>query len=309
MSANYDVLIVGAGPAGLTAGLYASRARVRTCCLERLSPGGQAALTARVENYPGVDVPLSGLELCQRMEKQARAFGLEIIREEARCVTISGGGITVDGTGGPLRSVALIVASGARSAPLGVPGEMELMGRGVSYCATCDGPFFKDQEVAVVGGGDAALDEALFLTRFCKKVYVIHRRDEFRAIKLLVERASGSERIEMATSTVVEKIIGTGGVEAIEVRNLKTNRVYRIPVAGVFLYVGLSPNTQFLPGTVRTDEKGYVITDGDMRTSVQGIFAAGDVRSKSLRQISTAVGDGAMAAMSAARYLESMVAK
>jgi thioredoxin reductase (NADPH) len=309
MSVNYDVLIVGAGPAGLTAGLYASRARVRACCLERLSPGGQAALAARVENYPGVGEPVSGLELCRRMEKQARAFGLEIISEEARCVTISGNDITVAGTGGSVRSSALIVASGARSTPLGVPGEKELMGRGVSYCATCDGPLFKDQEVAVVGGGDAALDEALFLTRFCKKVHVIHRRDEFRAIKLLVERASGNERIEMVKYSVVEKIIGTEGVEAIEVRDLRTNRVYGIPVAGVFLYVGLSPNTQFLPDTVKIDERGYVITDEDMRTSVEGIFAAGDVRNKSLRQISTAVGDGATAAMSAVRYLECLLAK
>jgi thioredoxin reductase (NADPH) len=243
------------------------------------------------------------------MEKQARAFGLEIISEEARCVTISGNDITVAGTGVSVRSSALIVASGARSTPLGVPGEKELMGRGVSYCATCDGPLFKDQEVAVVGGGDAALDEALFLTRFCKKVHVIHRRDEFRAIKLLVERASGNERIEMVKYSVVEKIIGTEGVEAIEVRDLKTNRVYGIPVAGVFLYVGLSPNTQFLPDTVKIDERGYVITDEDMRTSVEGIFAAGDVRNKSLRQISTAVGDGATAAMSAVRYLECLLAK
>lgn len=305
MSTNYDMLIIGAGPAGLTAGLYGCRARVRACCLERLATGGQAALTARVENYPGFDEPVSGLELCQRMEKQARAFGLEIISGEAQSVAVSDDEIVVEATGGSMRCFALVVASGARSTELGVPGEREFLGRGVSYCATCDGPFFKDQEVAVVGGGDSALEEAVFLTRFCKKVYVIHRRDQFRAVKLLVERVVRNERIELVKHSVVEKILGSRGVEAVEVRGLKSKSISRIPVSGVFLYVGLSPNTRFLPAAVKTDKTGYVITDEEMRTSVRGIFAAGDVRSKSLRQISTAVGDGATAAMSAVRYLES----
>lgn len=306
MFTNCDMVIIGAGPAGLTAGLYASRARVHVCCLERLSPGGQAALTARVENYPGVDEPISGLELCRRMEKQARSFGLEIIRDEAQGVKTSGGKIVVQGAEASLKSSALIVASGTRSAQLGVPGERELTGRGVSYCATCDGPLFRDAEVAVVGGGDSALEEAFFLTRFCKKVYVIHRREKFRAVKLLVDRVVGSERIELVREAVVERIVGSAGVEAIDVKDLKSGETTRIPVSGVFLYVGLSPNTGFLPDTVRMDERGYVITDDEMRTSVPGIFAAGDVRRKSLRQISTAVGDAAVGAMSAVRYLESL---
>ncbi|MCX5799821.1 MAG: thioredoxin-disulfide reductase [Candidatus Eisenbacteria bacterium] len=304
MSTNYEMLIIGAGPAGMTAGLYASRARVRVCCFERLSPGGQAALTARVENYPGIEDPISGIELCRRMEKQARSFGLEIVSQEVESVSLAGGEIVVEGGVGSLRSAALIVASGARSAELGVPGEREFFGKGVSYCATCDGPLFKDQEVAVLGGGDSALDEALFLTRFCRKVYLVHRRDEFRAVKLLVERVVGNEKIELVKHSVVERIVGSEGVEAVEVRDLNSGVVRRIAVSGVFLYVGLYPNTEFLRGAVRCDERGYVVTDEDMGTSVRGIFAAGDVRRKSLRQISTAVGDGAVAAMSAVRYLE-----
>jgi len=305
MSTNYDVLIIGAGPAGLTAGLYASRARVRTCCLERLpSPGGQAALTGIVENYPGIDEPVAGLELCRRMERQARSFGLEIISEEARNVTISDDEIVVHDAGGSIRSSALIVASGTRSALLGIPGEMDFLGKGVSYCATCDGPLFRDQEVAVVGGGDSALDEALFLTKFCKKVHLIHRRAEFRAVKVLVERVTSNERIELIKHSEVKKIIGTASVEAIEVKDAESDEVRQIAVSGVFLYVGLSPNTEFLRGIVETDDDGYIETDEDMGTSVRGIFAAGDARHKSLRQIATAVGDGALAAMSAARYLE-----
>jgi len=305
MPTDYDMIIVGAGPAGLTAGLYASRARVKTCCIERLSPGGQAALTARVENYPGIEELITGLELCQRMERQARSFGLEIVRDEVQHLETSREALDVQCASGLRRSRTIVVASGANSAALGVPGEKEFFGKGVSYCATCDGPFFKDLDVAVIGGGDSALDEALFLTRFCRRVYLVHRRAEFRAVKLLVERVAASAKIELVLNAALEKILGAEGVESIEVRDRTAGIARRIPVSGVFLYVGLSPNTGFLPASVRTDQKGYVITDEEMRTSVDCILAAGDVRHKSLRQIATAVGDGALAAMSAVKRLES----
>jgi len=305
---RFDVLIIGAGPAGLTAGLYVSRAGWRAGCLERLSPGGQAALTSRVENYPGLEEPVSGFELCRRMEAQARQFGLELVQDEAESVLPGEGGLVVKTAGGSFGAGAVIVASGARPRELGVPGERELRGKGVSYCATCDGPFFRDQAVAVIGGGDSALEEAVFLARLCRRVYVVHRRDEFRAVKVLVERALNEKRILPVTSSTVTRIVGTETVEAVEVRNVQTGKVDRLEVAGVFLYVGLLPNSEFLAGQVVRDDAGYVITDDEMLTSTPAVFAAGDVRKKSLRQISTAVGDGAIAAMSAVRHLQSLQA-
>ncbi len=301
-----DVLIIGAGPAGLTAGLYVSRARWSCCCVERISPGGQAALTAKVENYPGFEEPVAGFELCKRMENQARRFGLEILQEEVVGIERTGESFTVKSESGAHSARCLIVASGARARELGVPGERELKGKGVSYCATCDGPFFRDQAVAVVGGGDSALEEAIFLARLASKVYLVHRRDEFRAVRLLVERVRDEEKIVMVTSSVLERIVGEGAVQAVEIRDLKSGRSKRLEVSGVFMYVGLLPNSDFLEGVVGLDERGYVVTDEEMRTDVEGVFAAGDVRKKSLRQIATAVGDGAVAAMSAVRYLESL---
>ncbi|KPJ59868.1 MAG: thioredoxin reductase [Latescibacteria bacterium DG_63] len=305
MSANSDVLIVGAGPAGLTAGLYASRAGLRVRCLEKMTAGGTAALTAKVENYPGFDEPISGFDLGQRMEKQARRFGLDIVSGSVDELAVKSNGFDVKTSGGVFAAEAVIVASGTRPVELGVPGEKEFRGRGVSYCATCDGPLFKNSKVAVVGGGDSALEEAAFLTRFCSRVYLIHRRDQFRAVKVLVERARANEKVTLVTHSVVQKIVGTEqGLEGVEVKDLESGSVKTLPVSGVFLYVGISPNTEFLSADTDTDEHGYVITDEEMRTSTKGLFAAGDVRKKSLRQISTAVGDGAVAAMSVVRFLE-----
>jgi len=303
---RFDVLIIGAGPAGLTAGLYASRAGWRAGCLERLAPGGQAALTAVVENYPGFEQPIGGFELCSRMEAQARKSGMELLREEAESLTLSGGGVSVKAASGALDAGAVIVATGARPRELGVPGEKELRGKGVSYCATCDGPLFKGQTVAVIGGGDSALEESLFLARLCSRVYVVHRRHEFRAVKVVVERALSEKKIVPVLGSTVTSIIGTDSVEAVEVRDVASGAPDRLEVAGVFLYVGLLPNSEFLSGQVARDDSGYVITNEEMATSAPGVFAAGDVRRKLLRQISTAVGDGAVAAVSAARYLHGL---
>ncbi len=307
MSAKHDLLIVGAGPAGLTAGLYASRAGLRVRCLEKMSPGGTAALTSRVENYPGFEEPISGFDLGRQMESQARRFGLEIVSEAVDALAAGPDGFEVTTAGGTAKAPAVIVASGTKPRELGVEGEKEFRGKGVSYCATCDGAFFKDNEVVVVGGGDSALEEAVFLTRFCSRVYVVHRRDEFRAVRVLVERARGNEKITFVTRSVVQSIAGSErGVEGVEIKDLESGNVKKLAVSGVFLYVGISPNTEFLPEGIETDEAGYVITDEEMKTSEQGLFAAGDVRRKSLRQIATAVGDGAVAAMSAVKYVEEL---
>ncbi|MBN1504314.1 MAG: thioredoxin-disulfide reductase [Candidatus Eisenbacteria bacterium] len=306
---RFDVLVIGAGPAGLTAGLYVSRAGWRAACLERLAPGGQAALTSRVDNYPGFDEPVSGFELCRRMEAQAKRFGVEVVQGEAQGLAVAAGSVVVRSAEATLRADAVVVASGARPRELGVPGETELRGKGVSYCATCDGPFFRNQAVAVVGGGDSAVEEAMFLARLCSRVYLVHRRDEFRAVKTVVERALNDTKIVPVQSAVVTRIAGTDGVEAVEVRNVSTGATDRLEVAGVFVYVGLLPNSEFLAGQVARDGAGYVITDEDMLTSAPGVFAAGDVRKKSLRQISTAVGDGAIAAMSAVRHLQGLRAQ
>jgi thioredoxin reductase (NADPH) len=306
---RFDVLIIGAGPAGLTAGLYASRAGWKAGCLERLAPGGQAALTSKVENYPGFEEPVSGFELCRKMEAQARQFGLELVQGEAESLSRGGGRVEVKTAGGVLDAGAVIVASGARPRQLGVPGERELRGKGVSYCATCDGPFFRDQAVAVIGGGDSALEEAVFLARLCSRVYLVHRRHEFRAVKVVSDRALSEKKIVPVLASVVTRISGKESVEAVEVRNVETGAADRLDVTGVFLYVGLLPNSEFLAGQVARDDAGYVITDEEMLTSAPAVFAAGDVRKKTLRQISTAVGDGAIAAVSAARYLDGLGAE
>jgi thioredoxin reductase (NADPH) len=301
-----DLIIIGAGPAGLTAGLYACRAKWRACCLERLSPGGQAGLTAKVENYPGFEEPLSGLELARKMEAQARRFGLEIVLDEAKSIQVTESEVSVVGGAGAYAARAAIVASGARARELGVPGEKELRGKGVSYCATCDGPFFRDQAVAVVGGGDSALEEAIFLARLCRKVYLVHRREEFRAVGVLVERIAKEKKIVPVTGSVLERVVGDEAVTGIQVKNVKSGEAEKLDVSGVFLYVGLVPNSELVRDVVHVDGDGYIVTDQDMRTSGRGIFAAGDVRQKGLRQIATAVGDGAVAGMSAVRYLKNL---
>jgi thioredoxin reductase (NADPH) len=302
----YDVIIIGGGPAGLTAGLYNARARLNVLLLERLAPGGQVLTTDWVENYPGFPDGLSGFELMDRMKTQAEKFGLKIQSDEVTKLELSENRKTVLTAGGSLETKAIILCCGATWKRLGVEGEDQLMGKGVSFCATCDGPFYRNQEVAVIGGGDTAVEEAIFLTRFVSKIYLVHRRDKLRATRVLQERAMSQEKIEFIWNSIPMKILGEKGVEAIELRNVKTQAVVRKNVQGVFVFIGTLPNTGLVKGLIRLDENGFVATDDNMQTSVPGVFAAGDIRSKLFRQISTAVGEGAAASYAVEKYLESL---
>ncbi|HDN64777.1 MAG TPA: thioredoxin-disulfide reductase [Methanosarcinales archaeon] len=296
----YDVVIVGAGPAGITAGIYAKRARLSTIVIEKLGVGGQIVLSDSVENYPGFP-EISGYELMQKFEEQARSFDLEV--EDGEVITIQDEGeyklVKADGRDYKTRSV--IIASGAKPSRLGVKGEEDFIGRGVSFCATCDGFFFRDKDIIVVGGGDSAITEALFLSKIVNKVYVAHRRSELRATKILQERAFSNPKIEFVWNSVVEEIIGKDTVEGVVLRDVVTEERARLAVSGVFMYVGLVPNTEFIDAG--KDDAGFILTDEQLATSIPGVFAAGDCRATQLRQVATAVGDGALAAMSAERYL------
>ncbi len=298
-----EVLIVGAGPAGMTAGIYAARAGRRTVLIESELVGGQVAKTAIVENYPGFAEPIEAVELVARMEAQARRFGCQFETGEVTGIDRSAQGLEVKTTIGNFNPGAVIICTGTRPRPLGVEGEERFVGRGISYCAICDGPLFRDQAVAVVGGGDSALAEANYLTRFCSRVYLIHRRDEFRAAKVCQERTRQNPKIELLLSRVVTKFNGTNRLESLEIKDLKNGAVTSLPVAALFIYVGLAPNTAWCQGMLNLDEAGFIITDENLQTSLPGVFAAGDVRRKALRQIATAVGDGALAAMMAHDYL------
>jgi thioredoxin reductase (NADPH) len=304
-----QLIIIGAGPAGLAAALYSARARVRTIILEKLSPGGQVLVTDKVDNYLGFPEGISGFDLVDLMAAHARKFGVEERNGEVQSIGApqGGKGIELNLAGGEiLPADAVIVATGARPNRLGVPGEDALTGRGVSYCATCDGAFFANRVVAVVGGGDSAVQEALFLTRFADKVFLIHRRDELRAAGLLRERALDHPKIEPVWNTVVERIEGENEVTSLAVLNLKTGERGSLSVTGVFIYVGIQPNTGFLADVVERDEQGFIRTDEWMRTSMAGIYAAGDCRSKPLRQIITAAGEGATAAYAVEIFFASM---
>jgi thioredoxin reductase (NADPH) len=303
---DYDIIIVGAGPAGLTAGIYAGRARLKTLLLEKLIHGGQVMTTDLVENYPGFPDGVSGFELSDRMRKQAERFGLAFNTGEVLGLEPGPDGHLLRLEGQELRAGAVIIASGAHYRSLGAPGEKELTGKGVSYCATCDGALYRGETIAVVGGGDTALTDTLFLCRFAQKIHLIHRRDAFRGVTFLQEQIFDQEKkgkVEIHWDTVVHEIMGREAVEALELKNVKTGKQERLPVAGVFIFVGITPNTAWLQGRVPLDEWGFVFTGADMATSIPGIFAAGDVRSKLLRQIATAVGDGATAAFAAGEYL------
>ncbi len=302
----YDLIIIGGGPAGLTAGLYNARARLDVLLLEQFAPGGQVLTTDRVENYPGFPDGISGFELVDKMIAQAKNFGLMIRNEEVVRLELSNEKKIVVTNKGSLETKTIILASGATWKKLGIEGEKLLMGKGVSYCATCDGPFYRDQEVAVIGGGDSAVEEAIFLTRFASRIYLVHRRDRLRAIKLLQERAMAEKKIEFVWDTVPTKILGQNGVEGIELKNVKTGEITRKEVQGVFIFIGMKPNTDFVKGIVKLDENGFITTDDNMETSFPGLFAAGDIRSKQFRQIATAVGEGAEASYSVNRYLESI---
>jgi thioredoxin reductase (NADPH) len=304
----YDVIIVGGGPAGLTAAIYTARARLSTVLIEKLGAGGQAAITDKVENYPGFAEGVSGPELVHNMEEQAKSFGMiaafgEVTRIECRHEDHLKR-VFVDDEPEPFVGLSVIIAAGHEQRKLGVPGESEYTGKGVSYCATCDGAFFRDLTVAVVGGGDVALEDGLFLTRFADKVYIIHRRDRLRATKILQERAFHHRKIDVLFDSVVEEIFGETMVQGIKVRNRKTRALRDLKVDGVFVFIGWNSNLSFLGSLVDTSEDGYIIVDHEMMTSRDGIFACGDCCKKNLKQIVTACGDGATAAFSAQHYVE-----
>jgi len=301
---EHDLIIIGGGPAGLTAGLYAARSRLDVLLLEKLMPGGQAVTTSLVENYPGFQEGISGPDLMARIEQQARRFGLDIEIAQVERVVLEDGRKKIVADDREYVAKALIVASGAQPRLLDVPGEKELKGRGVSYCATCDGAFFRGKEVAVVGGGDSAVEEAVYLTKFAEKVFIIHRRDQLRAAKMVQERALQHDRVEVLWDNVVTRINGEQQVRSVDVKNVKTGQESRLDVAGVFMYVGVTPHTDFFDFPIDRDDGGFLVTDPDMQTSAEGIYAAGDVRSKPFRQIVNATGEGAVAAYAAEKYLE-----
>ena len=300
---SFDVIIVGGGPAGLAAGLYAARMNLNAVLVERGPLGGQLLNTELIEDYPGFESIL-GVELSEKMGTHARKFGLDI-REFKSVATIEAGQgrerVVRLEDGAELRAPAVIMAAGGLPRKLGVPGETEFAGRGVSYCAVCDGAFFKGEELAVVGGGDAALEEADFLTRYAGKVVVIHRRNEFRAQPILQERARANPKIEFILNAQVKEIGGNGKVEA--VRYVQDGAEKQLPVGGVFIFIGFNPNSGILRVHVDHDPSGYILTDRDMRTSVEGIWAVGDVRVQLTKQIATAVGDGTTAAVAASQYV------
>lgn len=298
----WDVVIIGGGPAGLAAAVYSARGGLSTLIVERGLFGGQIFNTAHVENYPGFPGGLSGPEISQRLEEQAREFGAETLLAEVLEVELKGDPKVITTSEGEIRGHTIIVASGAGARKLGVDGEDRLIGAGVSYCATCDGAFYRGKKVAVVGGGDSAVEEALFLTRFAEEVHLIHRRASLRAAKILQDRAFSNPKIKFHWNSVVTEIIGEMKVERLRLQDTD-GRTSELPVDGIFIYVGQTPYTHFLRGQLPVNQRGYLVADETTETPVPGVFAAGDVREKVLRQVVTAVADGAVAAVMAEKYL------
>ena len=306
MAKTTDVIVVGAGPAGLTAALYTGRARLETIVLEKMGPGGQLLNTELIEDYMGFK-SITGQEMATVFEEHALEFGAQIEYGTVTEIYVDGHEkVVLTEEGDEYRAKAVIVCSGGVARKLGVPGELEFAGKGVSYCAICDGAFFKEQVLAVVGGGDSAVEEATFLTRYASQVLLIHRRDEFRAQKVLLERALAQEKIKPILSTIVEEIGGSKLVEWIRVRDLKTGETRQIPAGGVFVYVGFSPNSGLFRDPIDKDEMGFIKTDDKMETSIPGVFVAGDVRVQFVRQITNAVGDATVAAIAATKWLEAL---
>lgn len=298
----YDVVIIGGGPSGLTAAIYTSRARLSTLLIEKAGCGGQMAITDWLENYPGFNGGVNGFDLAMKLEAQAKEFGSELVYDEV--VDIEDGEVKkIITTNNTYEAKTVIVAAGTKVKQMGIPGEEKFIGRGVSFCATCDAPFFKDKNVLVVGGGDSAIQEAIYLAKFAKNVTVIHRRDKLRAAKILQERLFSIKNVNVMYDTVPEEVIGDEVVEKVKLLNVKTNQRQDLEVNGIFVFIGLLPNTLFV-SKLAQDESGYIITDEDMNTSIPGIFACGDIRKKKLRQVVTAASDGAQAAISAQHYLE-----
>lgn len=302
----YDLIIIGAGPAGLTAGLYAGRARLKTLILEKLSCGGQILLTEKVENYPGFPDGISSSDLMGNMEEQVRKLGVKISDEEVERLEKNSPAWRINTVNNQYEAKAVIIAVGSIPKSLGVEGEKRLIGKGVSYCATCDGPLYRNKTVAVVGGGDTAAEEALFLSRFASKVFLIHRRVQLRAAQILAQRLSENAKIAPVWNSTLKEITGNNKVEGIIIKDVNSQKEESVFCDGVFIYVGRAPDTAFLGNLVQLDEHGHIIADSQMRASVSGIFAAGDCCRKIFRQVVTACADGAIAAYSVQQYLEGM---
>jgi len=305
----YDTIIIGGGPAGLTAGLYTARANLKTLLIEGATTVSQITTTDLMENFPGMPEGINGYELVQLFRKQAEKFGTEIIAADVTSLAReqrNGLEVWKVTAGSDYHAISIIAATGATWRKIGVPGEETFIGRGVSYCATCDGPFYRNKEVIVIGGGDTALQEAIFLTRYAARVTIIHRRGRMRAAKVLQEKCFTESKIRFILDAVVEEISGTDFVQGVRVKDLRTGEISNIPTDGVFVFIGISPNTELFQGSVELDRNGYIITDARMQTSAKGVFAGGDCTGKLLRQVITACGDGATAAFSAQLYVDEL---
>lgn len=312
MNKVYDLIILGAGPAGLSAGLYAGRAQMSALIIEKGQDGGQIALTNEIENYPGAQLEgESGLSLIERMSAQVKKFGTGRVSDIIESVELSGNIKTLIGSHGEYKAKTVIVATGASPRPIGCKNEEKFIGRGISYCATCDANFFRGLEVYVVGGGDSAVEEALYLAKVARKVTIIHRRDELRAAKSIQEKAFANDKIAFLWDTVIEEVCGDELLDSMTVKNVKTGELKKIAadpedgLFGLFVFIGYNPNSKLFDGILNM-ENGYLITDADMHTNIPGVFAAGDIRKKSLRQVVTAVADGAIAATQAEKYIDAM---
>lgn len=299
----YDVIIVGGGPAGYTAALYSARGNLKTLLIEKLFTGGQMATTDVLENYPGFIDPINGIELAGRMEGQAKRFGAESVNEEVVELELTGDIKTVKTTDNEYKCKAVILATGGTARKLGLPNEEKLIGRGVSYCATCDGSFYRDKTVAIIGGGDTAVEDANYLSRLCEKVYIVHRRDELRAAKSLQTEVFNNPKVEVVWNSVVDGINGKDSLESVKLRNTKTDEITKLGLDGVFVAIGSTPNTTLVKNKIELSESGHIVTDENMQTNLPNVYACGDVREKSFRQVVTAVADGAIASFIAEKNI------
>ncbi|MFH1655844.1 MAG: thioredoxin-disulfide reductase [Candidatus Omnitrophota bacterium] len=302
----YDVIIIGAGPAGLTAGIYAGRMKLKTAIIDKMLPGGQILLTENIENFPGFPDGISSQGLVDRLISQVKELNVEIVNAEVKEIKKKSNFIVKTSEAKEIESKTVIIVTGSQYKKLEIPGEEKLIGKGISFCAICDAPLFKNKEVVVIGGGNQAVEEALTLERHASKVTLMHRRDKLRAVKLLEEKLLKNKKIEVAWNTIPLSFQGENKLESIKIKNLKSQEEDMIKVQGAFISVGMKPNTDFLQGLLKLDENGYIVTDDEMVTSIEGIFAGGDCRKKSLRQVITACSEGAICAHSAFRYLDNM---
>ncbi len=304
-----NTIIIGGGPSGYTAAIYTSRALLQPKLFSGATPGGQITLTNDLENYPGFPEGIGGFEIFQKLDEQAKKFGSEIINEIVTEVDLKNHPFTVKTESAVYQTKSIIIATGASPRKLNIPGEKEFTGKGVSYCATCDGFFFRGKHVAVIGGGNSALDEGIFLTRFASKVSIIHRRDRLRGSAILQERAQRNEKIEFIWDTVVEEIQGDQMVQNLKLKNVKTNEISNFPIDGVFVFIGYNPNSELFNGQLNLDEEGYILVNEKKQTNIPGVFAAGDIEDKIYRQVSTCVGAGTIAALETEKFLAALEGK